>query len=65
MAGEDCRASILVLPSAGEVQLKLIFSVCVNGAITGAVFTCSRSNRPDISLAIFERSYLVQYNFTE
>mmetsp|Transcript_450 Transcript_450/g.1561 ORF Transcript_450/g.1561 Transcript_450/m.1561 type:complete len:332 (+) Transcript_450:312-1307(+) len=62
VAGEDCRASILV-PPRKQSPIQLIFSVCVNGMITGAVFTCDRPESAGVSLAIFERNYIVRYNF--
>jgi WD40 repeat protein len=63
VTGEDCRASILALPTSDGEALKVIFSVCLNAIISGGQFTCVRPDMPDITLLLWERSHLVQYEF--
>uniref|UniRef100_A0A7S2ZGR4 WD repeat-containing protein 54 beta-propeller domain-containing protein n=2 Tax=Rhodosorus marinus TaxID=101924 RepID=A0A7S2ZGR4_9RHOD len=61
VAGEDCRASIFNVPLQSRQKMKLVFSVCVNGIIAGAAFTCEEPESLDISLSVVERHYIVQY----
>jgi hypothetical protein len=65
VTGEDCRASILALPTMDGDALQIILSICLNGVITGGCFTNSKPNVPDITLLLWERSHLIQYEFAE
>lgn len=65
VAGEDCRATILALPTEDGESLKVVLSVCLNGSISGGGFTCTRPDMPDITLLMWERTHLVQYEFTD
>eukprot|EP00173_Palmaria_palmata_P004649 Plantae.Rhodophyta-Palmaria_palmata.ctg6753.p1 GENE.Plantae.Rhodophyta-Palmaria_palmata.ctg6753~~Plantae.Rhodophyta-Palmaria_palmata.ctg6753.p1 ORF type:complete len:341 (+),score=26.87 Plantae.Rhodophyta-Palmaria_palmata.ctg6753:318-1340(+) len=64
VTGEDCRATVLTLPTEDEV-LKVVLSVCLNAVILGGVFTCAKPEAPDITLQMWERSHLVHYEFVE
>lgn len=65
VTGEDCRATILALPTDGGDNLKVVLSVCLNGVISGGGFTCARADMPDITLLLWERSHLVQYDYAD
>jgi hypothetical protein len=65
VTGEDCRATVLALPTEGGDTLKVVLSVCLNGVILGGGFTCAKPDMPDITLLMWERSHLVQYDFLE
>lgn len=63
VTGEDCRATVLALPTEGGENLKVVLSVCLNGVILGGGFTCAKRDMPDITLLMWQRSHLVQYDF--
>lgn len=65
VTGEDCRASVLALPTEEGENLRVVLSVCLNGVIIGGSFTCARPDMPDITLLMWERTHLVQYDFRE
>jgi hypothetical protein len=65
VTGEDCRATILALPTASGENLKVVLSVCLNGVISGGGFTCKKNDMPDFTLLMWERSHLVQYEYNE
>lgn len=65
VAGEDCRATILALPTEGRPNVQVLLSVCLEAIIVGGRFTCARPGRPDITLLLWDRPYLVKYEFDD
>jgi WD40 repeat protein len=65
VTGEDCRATVLALPTDNGENLRVVLSVCLNGVILGGSFTCAKPDMPDITLLMWERTHLVQYDFHE
>lgn len=65
VTGEDCRATVLALPTEDGELLRVVLSVCLNGVILGGSFTCAKPDMPDITLLLWERTHLVQYEFQD
>lgn len=64
VGGEDCRAAVLTLPN-GVKKPAVMLSVSLSGLIVGARFACIRPDRPDIVLLLWERNYLIRYDFVD
>lgn len=65
VGGEDCRATILALPTEGRRNMQVLLSVCLEAVIVGGRFTCARPDRPDITLLLWDRPYLIKYDFDD
>lgn len=65
VGGEDCRVTVLEFSDERDEVVQVLLSVCQNAAVLGGTFTCSRPDKPDITLLIWEKSYLIKYEYKD
>lgn len=63
IGGEDGRITILDFSGEGHRVVQVVLSVCQNAAVLGGTFTCSRPGKPDVMVLLWERPYLVKYEY--